>query len=221
MKKILNLIKNPKVKMVIILSFLIFIYTSICAFSYAKTISKELSDSVFRLHVIANSDSTEDQNLKYTVRDNLISHMNTLCKNCSSKEEAIKLVTENKSNFQKIAENIIRENGFNYSVNIEIGNFEFPTKTYGDISFPAGYYDALKVQIGEANGQNWWCVMFPPLCFIDVTSGVVPDESKEDLQENMSDEDYALISDSDTPEIKFKFKLLEFFTNTGLITAKN
>ena len=221
MKKILNLIKNPKVKMVIILSFLIFIYTSICAFSYAKTISKELSDSVFRLHVIANSDSTEDQNLKYTVRDNLISYMNTLCKNCSSKEEAIKLVTENKSNFQKIAENTIRENGFNYSVNIEIGNFEFPTKTYGDISFPAGYYDALKVKIGEANGQNWWCVMFPPLCFIDVTSGVVPDESKEDLQENMSDEDYALISDSDTPEIKFKFKLLEFFTNTGLITAKN
>ncbi len=221
MKKILNLIKNPKVKMVIILSFLIFIYTSICAFSYAKTISKELSDSVFRLHVIANSDSTEDQNLKYTVRDNLISYMNTLCKNCSSKEEAIKLVTENKSNFQKIAENTIHENGFNYSVNIEIGNFEFPTKTYGDISFPAGYYDALKVKIGEANGQNWWCVMFPPLCFIDVTSGVVPDESKEDLQENMSDEDYALISDSDTPEIKFKFKLLEFFTNTGLITAKN
>ena len=176
---------------------------------------------MFRLHVIANSDSTEDQNLKYTVRDNLISYMNTLCKNCSSKEEAIKLVTENKSNFQKIAENTIRENGFNYSVNIEIGNFEFPTKTYGDISFPAGYYDALKVKIGEANGQNWWCVMFPPLCFIDVTSGVVPDESKEDLQENMSDEDYALISDNDTPEIKFKFKLLEFFTNTGLITAKN
>ena len=221
MKKILNLIKNPKVKIVIILSFLIFIYTSICAFSYAKTISKELSDSVFRLHVIANSDSTEDQNLKYTVRDNLISYMNILCKNCSSKEEAIKLVTENKSNFQKIAENTIRENGFNYSVNIEIGNFEFPTKTYGDISFPAGYYDALKVKIGEANGQNWWCVMFPPLCFIDVTSGVVPDESKENLQENMSDEDYALISDNDTPEIKFKFKLLEFFTNTGLITAKN
>ncbi len=221
MKKILNLIKNPKVKMVIILSFLIFAYTSICAFSYAQTVSQELSDSVFRLHVIANSNSTEDQNLKYIVRDNLIKYMNNICGNCSDKEEAIKLVNENIPNFQKIAEDTIKENGFNYPVSIEIGNFEFPTKTYGDISLPAGYYDALKVQIGEAKGQNWWCVMFPPLCFIDVTSGVVPDESKENLQENMSNEDYALISDNDTPEIKFKFKLLEFFTNSGLITAKN
>lgn len=221
MKKVLNLIKNPKVKMVIILSFLIFAYTSICAFSYAKTISEELSNSVFRLHVIANSNSTEDQNLKYIVRDNLISYMNNICGNCSNKEEAIQIVKNHISEFQKIAEDTIKENGFNYSVNIEIGNFEFPTKTYGDISFPAGYYDALKVKIGEAEGQNWWCVMFPPLCFIDVTSGVVPDESKEDLQENMSEEDYALISDSETPEIKFKFKLLEFFTNSGLITAKN
>ena len=208
MKKILNLIKNPKVKMVIILSFLIFAYTSICAFSYAQTVSQELSDSVFRLHVIANSNSTEDQNLKYIVRDNLIKYMNNICGNCSDKEEAIKLVNENIPNFQKIAEDTIKENGFNYPVSIEIGNFEFPTKTYGDISLPAGYYDALKVEIGEAKGQNWWCVMFPPLCFIDVTSGVVPDESKENLQENMSDEDYALISDNDTPEIKFKFKLL-------------
>ena len=92
MKKVLNLFKNPKVKMVIILSFLIFAYTSICAFSYAKTISEELSNSVFRLHVIANSNSTEDQNLKYIVRDNLISYMNNICGNCSNKEEAIQIV---------------------------------------------------------------------------------------------------------------------------------
>ena len=151
MKKILNLIKNPKVKMVIILSFLIFAYTSICAFSYAQTVSQELSDSVFRLHVIANSNSTEDQNLKYIVRDNLIKYMNNICGNCSNKEDAIKLVNENIPNFQKIAEDTIKQNGFNYPVSIEIGNFEFPTKTYGDISLPAGYYDALKVQIGEVS----------------------------------------------------------------------
>ena len=117
---------------------------------------------------------------------------------------------------------IIEENGYNYDVTVEIGNFEFPTKTYGDISLPSGYYDALRVKIGEAKGQNWWCVMFPPLCFIDVSSGVVPDESKETLKNTMSEEDYALISENDSNKgISFKFKILEFFGNNNFITAKN
>ncbi len=222
MKKVINFIKNPKTKMVCILSILLFIYTSICALSYAKTVSSDISDSVFRLHVIANSDSIEDQNLKYKVRDNLIEYMNTLCANETEKSEVIKIAIEHQDEFKKIAEDTIKENGFDYTVKINIGNFEFPTKTYGDISFPAGYYDALRVEIGKAQGQNWWCVMFPPLCFIDVTSGVVPDESKEDLKENMNTEDYALISENNNNTgISFKFKLLEFFTNAGFITAKN
>lgn len=220
MKKIINIFKNPKLKMIIILSFLLVLYTSICAISYAQNISTNIADSVFRLHVIANSDSSEDQNLKYIVRDNLLEYMNEICNNCSSKEEAIKLVEENRNSFRQIALDTIRENGYSYDVNINIGNFEFPTKTYGDISLPAGYYDALRVEIGEAKGQNWWCVMFPPLCFVDISSGVVPEESKEIMHENLSDEEYALISDNSNSEIQFKFKLLEFFTNNGLITAK-
>ncbi len=222
MKKVINLIKNPKFKMICILSILLFIYTSICAFSYAQTVSADISDSVFRLHVIANSDLQEDQDLKYKVRDNLINYMNEICANETSKEEVINIVNKHKNDFQKIAEDTIKENCFDYSVKINIGNFKFPTKTYGDISFPAGYYDALRVEIGEASGQNWWCVMFPPLCFIDVSQGVVPDESKENLKENMDSEDYALVSESDTNTgITFKFKILEFFTNAGFITAKN
>lgn len=220
MKKLINIIKSPKFKFLIILSFLLFIYTSVCAISYAKNISTNISDSVFRLHVIANSDSTEDQNLKYTVRDNLLVYMNELCKSCTTKEEAIKLVNENKDRFKDIAVNIIKENGYSYNVNINIGNFEFPTKTYGDISLPAGYYDALRVEIGEAKGQNWWCVMFPPLCFVDISSGIVPEESKEQLRNNLSDEEFALISNNSDSNIKFKFKLLEFFNKQGLITAK-
>ena len=221
MRALLNIICNKKVKYSILILFLLFLYVTVCAFSYVSAVSEDLANSVFSLHVIANSDSKEDQDLKYIVRDNVLAYMNELCSGVNSKEEAIKIAQAHKEEFRQIALDTIKQNGFNYPVSIEIGNFEFPTKTYGDISLPAGYYDALKVQIGEAKGQNWWCVMFPPLCFIDVTSGVVPDESKENLQENMSDEDYALISDNDTPEIKFKFKLLEFFTNSGLITAKN
>ena len=221
MKKILNLFNNSKVKMVIILTFLFFIYTTICAISYANYISTDIANSVFRLHVIANSDSEIDQNLKYTVRDSLLEYMNELCANCTSKEEAITIASQNLENFKEIALNTIKSEGFNYSVNVQIGNFEFPTKHYGDISLPAGYYDALKVEIGKAQGQNWWCVMFPPLCFTDVSSGVVPQESKEDLENSLTDEEFSIVSDNDNNfSFKLKFKILEILNDTGLITAK-
>ena len=211
---------KKNLKMVIILSFLLFLYTSICAISYAQNVSTDIANSVFRLHVLANSDSQEDQNLKYIVRDKLLEYMNSICGNCKTKQEAIVLVEENKDVFKEIAMNTIQEQGYSYSVNINIGNFEFPTKNYGDISLPAGSYDALRVEIGEAKGQNWWCVMFPPLCFVDISSGVVPDESKELIENNLSQEEFALVSNQSDNEIQFKFKLLEFFNNAGLITAK-
>ena len=221
MKKILKLFNNSKVKMVTILTFLFFIYTTICAISYADYISTDIADSVFRLHVIANSDSDVDQNLKYTVRDNLLEYMNELCVNCSTKEEAISIAQQNIESFKQIALDTIKNEGFDYSVNVCIGNFEFPTKHYGDISLPAGYYDALRVEIGEAKGQNWWCVMFPPLCFTDVSSGIVPEESKEDLEETLTDEEFSIVSDNDSFDIKVKFKILEILNNTGLLTASN
>lgn len=220
MKNIKNIFKNSKFKMLVTLSFLLFVYTTICAISYAENVSTDIASSVFRLHVIANSDSSEDQNLKYKVRDNLLEYMNEICKDCSSKEEAINLVEENKDVFKQIALDTIKENSYSYDVNISIGNFEFPTKNYGDISLPAGFYDALRVEIGKAQGQNWWCVMFPPLCFVDISSGVVPEESKELMEDSLSDEEFALVSDDSKLDIQFKFKLIEFFTNNGLITAK-
>lgn len=221
MKKILKLFNNSKVKMVTILTFLFFIYTTICAISYADYISTDIADSVFRLHVIANSDSDVDQNLKYTVRDNLLEYMNELCVNCSTKEEAISIAQQNIESFKQIVLDTIKNEGFDYSVNVCIGNFEFPTKHYGDISLPAGYYDALRVEIGEAKGQNWWCVMFPPLCFTDVSSGIVPEESKEDLEETLTDEEFSIVSDNNSFDIKVKFKILEILNNTGLLTASN
>ena len=147
--------------------------------------------------------------------------MNNICKDCSSKSEAIELVKLHQNEFKEVALDTIKKEGFNYDVKIEIGNFEFPTKQYGDISLPAGFYDALKVEIGEAKGRNWWCVMFPSLCFVDISSGIVPEESKEDLQNVLSDEEYSLISNDNDYSIKFKFKLLELFANSGINTAKN
>lgn len=219
MKKVLNFMKNSKLRNFSLLALLLFLYVFISAQSYASAVSGDLSEAIFRLHVIANSDSDEDQELKLKVRDALLEYMNNICANCSTKNEAMNLANEHKDDFQKIAEQTILENGYDYSVKINIGNFYFPTKNYGDISLPAGLYDALRVEIGKANGKNWWCVMFPSLCFIDVSSGVVDDEAKENLKENLENESYSIISDSKDSEIHFKFKIIEFFAEKGLFTA--
>ena len=208
-----------KLKYSILLIILTFIFIIISAISYVSAVSSNLSDNVFRLHVIANSDSDEDQQLKYIVRDKIIEHVNELGKNAKSKEELINSINLNEIN--NIAKDTIIENGYNYDVNVEIGNFSFPTKTYGDISLPAGFYDALRVKIGKAEGQNWWCVMFPPLCFVDISSGIVPNESKENLKENLEPEEYTLISDNESEDIKFKFKIVEMLQNMGIAMSKN
>lgn len=213
MKKIFN-ISNLKRFLVLIILFSIYVF--ICAFSYVNAVSANISSSVFRLHVIANSDSAEDQNLKYLVRDALIDYMNSVSKNSNSKDEAISIAYQHKSDFYKIAKKVINDNGYDYNVNISIGNFTFPTKNYGDISLPAGYYDALKVEIGNASGQNWWCVMFPPLCFVDISTGIVPEDSKETIKDSLHTEEYNLINNAQTADVKFKFKLLEFFQNIKL-----
>ena len=221
MKKILKFMQNPKVKSGILLSLLLTIYVLISATNYVQAVSSDISNGVFRLHVIANSDSQADQDLKYKVRDELLDYMNSLCINVTSKEEAISMVQNHKNEFENIALEVIRKQGFNYSVNINIGNFEFPTKTYGDISLPAGMYDALRVEIGKASGQNWWCVMFPSLCFIDISSGVVEDDSKSLLADTLSEESYTIVSDRSNRVVKFKFKILEFFGRKNVTTAKN
>lgn len=213
MKKLFN-ISNLKRFLVLIILFSIYVF--ICAFSYVNAVSANISSSVFRLHVIANSDSAEDQNLKYLVRDALIDYMNSVSKNSNSKDEAISIAYQHKSDFYKIAKKVINDNGYDYNVNISIGNFAFPTKNYGDISLPAGYYDALKVEIGNASGQNWWCVMFPPLCFVDISTGIVLEDSKETIKDSLHTEEYNLINSAQTADVKFKFKLLEFFQNIKL-----
>ena len=216
-----NIYKKNIIKLSIIFSlFIIFFLSS--AFSYANSMSEEISKGVFRLHVIANSNSSEDQALKYNVRDSLLEYMNSLCINTKSKKDAITLAKAHINDFNEIAKKTILENGYTYPVSVEIGQYDFPTKTYADVSLPAGIYDALRVKIGSAEGKNWWCVMFPPLCFVDVSSGVVPDSSKEILKENLNNEEYTLITDSsNNSQITFKFKIVELFENIKLKLANN
>ena len=222
MNKFISIVKSSVFKRLIIVLLLLILFIFISAISYVSAVSNNIANGVFRLHVIANSDSPEDQNLKYIVRDELIKYMNTLAKDCTSKQEVIEIAQNNISNFENIAKKTIQDNGFNYNVTVEIGNFDFPTKTYGDITLPAGTYDSLKIKIGKSEGQNWWCVMFPPLCFVDVSSGIVPDDSKDLLQDNMSDEEYDLITNSnDNSSLTFKFKIVELFENIKVKLANS
>ena len=206
-KLIINKIRL-NIKKLIIISFLFIAFLIINAYSYASNISTGLSTNIFRLHILANSDSKEDQELKLKVRDEIINYMKTLSDGMSDKDAVIELSKKHTNDFIKIAERVIHENGYNYPVNIEIGNFYFPTKYYGNISLPAGNYDALKIEIGEAKGQNWWCSLFPPLCFVGVSSGIVDEKGEEYLKENLSKEEFELISSSSN-EVEFKFKIVE------------
>ena len=206
-------------KRILLLMVLFLCYTSICAFSYATVVFDDISDSVFRLHIIANSNSKEDQDLKFLVRDNVLKYMKEISTDVSSKEEVISLMEDHLDDFKSIAISTIKENGFDYDVNLRIGKFDFPTKTYGDISLPSGMYDALRIEIGDAIGQNWWCVMFPTLCFVDVSSGSLDNDPKAVLEGSLNDEGFDLVSENNSKS-KFKFKIVEFFEDIRITLAE-
>ena len=161
----------------------------------------EIYNSTVRLHVIANSDSYEDQSLKLKVRDAIVERMAEY--NAKSKSEALDYIENDKENLKKIAEECIKKEGFTNSVEIEIGEESYPTREYEDFTLPAGKYTSLRIIIGEGEGKNWWCVLYPPLC----TSAAV-ELDKEYIDVGFTKEQYNLIT-GNTKEYKIKFKLLE------------
>jgi stage II sporulation protein R len=132
----------------------------------------QASAGLIRLHVIANSDSLEDQALKYQVRDTIVAELSPKLKHSQGIEESRQIVQANLARLEELAEATIANAGYAYKVKAEVGNFDFPTRSYGEIILPAGRYEAVRVVIGSGEGANWWCVLFPPLCFINVSTGL-------------------------------------------------
>ena len=186
------------------------LYIFIHSFTYANSIFQNLSSNIFRLHIIANSDSFEDQNLKLKIRDHILQYLEPFTSSCKSKEEVVQVISNQLLSLQKIALQTTRENGYSYNVTLEVGNFYFPTKYYGNISMPSGNYDALRIKIGEATGQNWWCSLFPALCFTNVSNGVINSSTKNLLDETLSKEEVNLLTNS-SHSVQLKFKLVEIF----------
>lgn len=167
-----------------------------------------IADEIIRFHVIANSDSDEDQALKLAVKNTLVKELAPYLKEASSKEAAKKIISDKLEYIKELAVNTIQQQGCSYPVKVSLEECYFPLKVYGEYAFPPGYYEALKVEIGNASGKNWWCVMFPPLCFIDDTYSIVDDSSGKKLKYLLSEEEYESLKINDAP-VKIKFRLLE------------
>lgn len=177
---------------------------------YATTMVSGLSENVIRFHVIANSDTKEDQLLKENVRDAVLLYMEPVLEDSPSIEETRKRIQEHEEEITGVAEQVLDNWGKDYSVYTELKHEDFPTKTYGDIIFPAGNYEAYRIVIGEGKGQNWWCVMFPPLCYVDAATGVVPLEGKEELQKNLTKEQYDIVAFQADKPYDVRFKIIEW-----------
>ena len=162
----------------------------------------EIYNSTIRLHVLANSDTEEDQKLKLKVRDALLSKMVTY--EAKSKSEALEIIEENKEELIKIAEDVVKNEGYEYEIDIDIGNESYPTRYYEDFALPAGIYTSVRVIIGKGEGQNWWCVLFPPLCL----SSAIEYDSEEMVDAGLTKDQYSIITGS-SGKYRVKFKLFE------------
>lgn len=162
----------------------------------------DIYDSCVRLHVIANSDSEDDQGLKLKVRDALLEAISTY--EFKDKNDALEYIEKNKECLLETAEAIVEENGYCYGVTIETGLESYPTRYYEDFSLPAGKYTSVRVKIGEAEGENWWCVLYPPLC----NAGAISYENDAYTDVGLTKDQYELITGK-TGEYKVKFKLIE------------
>lgn len=143
------------------------------------------AENLLRLHILANSDSAKDQEIKLKVRDAVVMHLTPQLNNVSTSEEARQIVLSQQEELLKIVQATIKINGGEYPATIETGWFDFPLRSYGALMLPAGKYEAVRILLGNAQGQNWWCVLFPPLCFVDGT-GTVAVPANGNNQENQS-----------------------------------
>lgn len=198
----------------IFIFFIIFIFIFVSAKSYSKTMFKNISNNFLRLHIIANSDSTDDQILKYKIRDSVIEYMSSYFDDVKTKDEALNILNDHIDEIYNIAFEIASSNGYSYPITVSVGNFYFPTREYDEITLPEGCYDALKIELGESKGQNWWCVMFPSICLIDNYNQNFSNDSEKLLQQNLDSEEYSIIcNENKSVELKIKFKLIELFEN--------
>ena len=184
-----------KIEVAMLIGMIVAVFsTGLCSFAENY---EEITDTVFRLHILANSDSDEDQQLKLKVRDAVLKECSYLFENCSNAEESAKRAEDNMEMIKATAEKVIDENGKNYEVNCEVTEMYFDDRVYDSVTMPAGEYTALRITIGAAKGKNWWCVMFPPLCIPVAT------DELEDYEDVFTQEEIEMLNNPENYECKF------------------
>jgi stage II sporulation protein R len=168
---------------------------------------EKIYESVVRLHVLANSDSDEDQALKLKVRDAILAYVSPRVIDSSSREDAMRIINDEMDEIEKIAQSTVYNHGYDYDVDVTLTLEEYPTRNYEAMSFPSGEYVSLRVLIGEAEGQNWWCVLFPPLCLSAATEQSANEEAF--IAVGLNSDQYKIITESDDVKYQLRFKLLE------------
>lgn len=173
-------------------------------FTMAGKEEQLLTENFFRFHVLASSDSEEDQAIKLKVRDAVLDYLEPGLRESNSKEDTRAYILSHLSEITDVAGRTLRAAGSSQKLQVVVGESEFPTKSYGSVTLPAGRYESLRIEIGEAEGRNWWCVMFPTLCFVEETE---PETMEEDLAAHLPKEQNELIHQPRS----FKFKLVEWY----------
>lgn len=187
------LIKSAVIAFVLTVIYSVIPFQAVCA---------EIPNDVFRFHILANSDTEEDQALKLKVRDKVLEKTKILFDTANSKSDAEEFVKANLETIEKIAQNEVYKNGYNYPVKAEVVNMHFDTRYYESYTLPSGMYDALRITIGNAKGHNWWCVMYPSICISTV------DEGKDRAKDALSDDEYSVVTDD---KVEYKFFIVELF----------
>jgi len=177
---------------------------------YAEEAQAAIAGRVIRFHVLANSNSAADQALKLKVRDAILAACHGGLAVSGNLEQTRSYLNAHLNDIQQTAAETIRSEGYSYPVTVKLCEDYFPTKAYGDITFPPGEYEALRVEIGAAQGNNWWCVMFPPLCYVDITQGKLDQSGKDELKGALPDDSYNLV-EGQSAVVKVKFKIVEWW----------
>lgn len=177
--------------------------------SHRENMQKSIASKILRFHVLANSDKNSDQEVKEKVRDAVGSYIEPLLENSESIEETREIVKENLDNINQVAEQTLEDNGFDYGASSVVTYTQFPEKTYGSYTFPPGEYEALEINLGRAEGHNWWCVLYPNMCFRGSVYEVVDSDCDKALRQVLTEEEYREVFDSGKFEISFK--ILELF----------
>lgn len=213
-----NLLTNIyiKDKYIILISITLgIIITLVFAFqtkAYSDTMQEKIAKEIIRFHVLANSDSTSDQELKMKVKEEVLQKLSTKLEGSNNINETREILLYNLNFIEDITRKVIKEEGYDYDVSVNIVNTQFPQISYGNMTLPEGEYEALQIIIGNGTGQNWWCVMYPMLCFVDVAKGEVSQKDMEEMKQKLSTEEYNLIFEN-AEEVNIRFRSVEWWKN--------